>query len=372
MAKQLSSLDMHFLVKELKEMEGSRADQIYNYGHEEIYIQLHKSNVGKKILRAIIGKIIFITETKIIDETPSGFCMLLRKHLEGKFLDSIQQLESERILKFSFSSKDEKKSLYLEFLGKGNAVLCNSEDIILDCIIRHQFKDRNLAAKEKYKYPHMGYNLFELNEDMLADLLKKSGKDKIITCLATELGLGGTYSEEICLLAGIDKNTAPKNIDSKGISKILSLLKKLIGSKISPSIVYKDKEAIDVVPIGMEFYRNNEKKGFTSFNHALDEYFSSGLNFAKRKESPYTKKIEELKRIIGEQEISLKGLKEAEEEARNKGELIYTKYQVIQEILSEINKAKEKYSWEEIKSKLKGHKIVKDVDVKDKKVVVEV
>src|SRR3989338_1864318 len=101
MAKQLSALDMHFLIKELKEMEGSRVDQIYNYSHEEIYIQLHKSNVGKKILRVIIGKIIFITETKIIDETPSGFCMLLRKHLEGKFLDSIQQLESERILKFS-------------------------------------------------------------------------------------------------------------------------------------------------------------------------------------------------------------------------------------------------------------------------------
>ncbi len=372
MAKQLSSLDMHFLVKELKELEGSRVDQIYNNSYEEIYIQLHKSNVGKKILRVIIGKIIFITETKIIDETPSGFCMLLRKHLEGKFLDSIQQLESERILKFSFSSKDEKKTLYLEFLGKGNAVLCNNEDIIIDCIIRHKFKDRNLAAKEKYSYPHMGYNLFGLDENMLTDLLKKSGKDKVITCLATELGLGGTYSEEICLSAGIDKNITPKNIDDKDISKLLSSLKKLIGSKISPSIVYKDKEAIDVVPIGMELYNNNEKKGFTSFNEALDEYFSSGLNFTKRKESPYTKKIDELNRIIGEQEISLKGLKEAEEEARNKGEMIYTKYQVIREILNEINKAKEKYSWEEIKEKLKGHKIVKEVNLKDKTVVVEI
>ena len=45
---------------------------------------------------------------------------------------------------------------------------------------------------------------------------------------------------------------------------------------------------------------------------------------------------------------------------------------MIQEILSEINKAKEKYSWEEIKGKLKGHKIIKDVDVKDKKVVVDI
>ena len=42
MAKQLSSLDLHFLLKELKELEGSRADKIYNKGKEEIYIQFFK------------------------------------------------------------------------------------------------------------------------------------------------------------------------------------------------------------------------------------------------------------------------------------------------------------------------------------------
>ena len=59
MAKQLSTLDIHFLLKELKSLENSRVDRIYNSGKEEFYVQLHKSNIGKKILRVITGKAIF-------------------------------------------------------------------------------------------------------------------------------------------------------------------------------------------------------------------------------------------------------------------------------------------------------------------------
>ena len=64
MANQLSSLDIHFLIKELKTLEGSRVDRIYNSEKEEIYIQFHKSNVGKKVLRFIVGKAMFLTEKK--------------------------------------------------------------------------------------------------------------------------------------------------------------------------------------------------------------------------------------------------------------------------------------------------------------------
>ena len=67
---------------------------------------------------------------------------------------------------------------------------------------------------------------------------------------------------------------------------------------------------------------------------------------------------------IKETEIS------AEEESK-KAELIYNNYQLVNEILSEIKKARDKYSWSEIKEKLKGHKIIKEVDAKEKKIVVE-
>ena len=226
--KQISSLELYFLVKELKTLENSRVDKIYNNGKEEIYIQFHKGNVGKKILRIIVGKIIFLSMTKSVDEKPSGFCMFLRKHLEGKFLDSIEQLEPERILKFVFKSKEEIKKLYLEFLGKGNVILCNNDDIIIDCLIRHKFKDRSIIPKEKYKYPNMGYNLFNINKKDIDEWFKNSKKDKIVTSFAVELVLGGVYSEEVCLLSNIDKNNSPKKINNNEITEISNSIKKII------------------------------------------------------------------------------------------------------------------------------------------------
>ena len=57
---------------------------------------------------------------------------------------------------------------------------------------------------------------------------------------------------------------------------------------------------------------------------------------------------------------------------REKGEIIYNKYNIIKEVLDELDKASKKYSWKEIKEKLKGHKIIKEINEKDRKVVVEV
>lgn len=371
MPKQLSSLDMHFILNELKELEGSRADRIYSSGKEEIYIQLHKSNVGKKIIRVLIGKSIFAAEAKSIDENPSGFCMLLRKHLEGKFFDSIGQLEPERILKLTFKSKEESRILYIEFFGKGNLIMCNQDGIILDSLIHHRFKDRNVAPKEKYLYPIMAYNFFDISEKKLSELFKNSKKDKVVTSLAVELGLGGVYSEEACLEAGIDKGVKPLEITNAQIKKIVSKIKKLINGKSKAQIIYKDKQAIDVAPMELALYKDYEKKEFSSFSAALEHYFTHEAQLVK-KESPHTKKINEVMRIIGEQEAAINEMQAKEEEIRKNGEAIYNNYGLIKEILMELNKAKEKYSWEEIKEKLKGHKIVKEVNAKERKIIVEV
>lgn len=371
--KQISSLELYFSVKELKDLEVSRVDRVYNAGKEELFIQLHKSDIGKKILRIIIGKAMFLTETKNSDETPSGFCMLLRKHLEGKFLESIEQIKPERIAKLDFKSKEEKRFLYLEFFGKGNIILCDENNVIIDSLLRHKFKDRTIMPKEKYQYPSMQYNLFELKEKQLTELLKNSKKDKIVISLATELGLGGIYSEEICLLSNINKNNEPKQLDNKdAIIIIINSIKKIIDEKTNPKIVYKNKEAIDVIPIDFNSYKDYEKREFDSFNSALEYYFTNELKLIKKKESSYIKKINELKRITEEQQIVLNGLKVKEEENRKKGELIYYNYKLIKEILEEINKASKKYSWEDIREKLKGHKTIREINTEDRSVVIDV
>ena len=126
-----------------------------------------------------------------------------------------------------------------------------------------------------------------------------------------------------------------------------------------------------MAPINLEIYKDKIMKEFGSFSEALNQYFSVEMKIAPKKESKYARQIEELKRIIAEQKSTIANMREKESESREKAELIYSHYQEIKEIIDEIGKAKEKHSWEEIKKRLKGHKTIKEVDTKDKKITVE-
>lgn len=371
MKKQLSSLDLHFLLREFDILKDSRIDKIYQPEKNLLVFSLYKTNSGKKLLKINIGQSLFIAEEKEDYGEILGFGMFLRKHLDGYFLFSTEQIKPERIIKFSFKIKESKKYLYLEFFGKGNAVLCDENNIIINSLEHHEFKDRAIKPKIKYKYPIMKYNFFDLDKNSLADLLKNSKKENIVISLATELGFGGIYSEEICLSSNMDKKQKPQDVSEKQIQSVLSSIKKIVNKKIEPEVILWDNNLIDVVPFDLKYYDNeeNKKQKFSTFNEALSYFYSQ---FKEIKETEFDKKLKSLQRIIEEQKQTIEKLKEEEIELREKGELIYHKYNLIKEILDEINKASKKYPWKEIKEKLKEHKIVKEVNEKERKVGIEV
>src|SRR3989338_3120166 len=162
MKKQLSSLDLYFLLKELEILKDSRIGKIYQPEKNVLVFSLYKTNVGKKLLKIVVGQALYLAEEKEEYGEILGFGMLLRKHLDGYFLYDIEQLKPERIIKFSFKVKDSKKNLYIEFFGKGNAILCDENDIIINSLEHHEFKDRSVKPKIKYEYPIMKYNVFNL------------------------------------------------------------------------------------------------------------------------------------------------------------------------------------------------------------------
>ncbi|MBS3105465.1 NFACT family protein [Candidatus Woesearchaeota archaeon] len=370
MKKQLSSIDLHYLVKELQALKDSRIDKIYQPEKELIVFSLYKTNAGKRLLRIDIGKSIFIAEEKESYEEILGFGQFLRKHIDGYFLTEMEQINPERIIKLTFRAKEEKKFLYAEFFGKGNAILCDEHNVIMNALEHHDFRERSIKPKLKYVYPVMSYNLFELKEEDLAILLKNSKKDSLVTSLATELGLGGLYSEEVCLISNIDKSINPKNIDKKQAQLITNSIKKITNKKIEAFVVFDENNNVaDVIPFDFEFYKNNQKKSFPAFSEAVSFFFS---HFKEPKETEFDKKLKELQRIIESQQQTIRELRKEEHESRQKGELIYQNYQLIKEIIDELNKASKKHSWKEIKEKLKNHKTIKEVNEKERKVIVEI
>lgn len=368
MKKQLSSVDLHFLLQELEFLKGSRIDKIYQPEKFAIVLSLFKTNAGKKILKINVGQSIYFDEKEDYEEI-LGFGMALRKHLDRHFLLGITQVEPERILKFLFKSKDAEKCLYIEFFGKGNAILCDGSNTIINSLEHHEFRDRAVKPKLKYQYPVMKYNIFDLNKAQLEELLKNSKKGTVITSLAVELGLGGIYSEEACLLSNTDKNINPKDIDEDNLKSVLHAIEKIINKKIEAEVIFEKDNPVDAAPFDLEFYKNYDKKKFRSFSEALAFFYS---HFKEAKETAFDRKLKELNRIIEEQKQAIESLKEEEKESREKAEMVYHNYSMINEILEELNKASKKYSWKEIKEKLKGHRTIKELNEKERKVVVEI
>lgn len=369
MKTNITSLELHYLINELQFLIGSRIDNIYAPKNEELILQLHSSGEGKQILRIIPGKLLYLASEKQPAEEPSGFCMFLRKNLGNARLIRIQQLKPERIVEFLFE-KEDKKKLIVELFGKGNIVLCDKDEIVLSALIFHKWKDREIKAKMKYSYPKTEYTIFDLKLNDLKELFIKSG-ESLVKCLATELGLGGKYSEEVCLLSNINKNAKPSELNDKDIEKIFNSINKLVNNELKPLIIYPDREVKDIIPFELEIYKNLEKKELRTYNEAFDYYF---LNEFKE-EKPKTKQeieIERLKRRIKQQEETIKELINKESEERKKADSIYENYELINNLLKQLKKATEKNSLKEIEEKLKTNNLVKSFNPKDKTIEIEI
>ncbi|HLD87299.1 MAG TPA: NFACT family protein [Candidatus Nanoarchaeia archaeon] len=365
--KSLSSIDVHYLVQELKSLEGSRVDNIYQKA-EEFLIQMHKSGDGKKLLKIIVGKSLFLASLKDEMESLSGFCMLLRKYLGNAVLASLSQIEPERIVRLEFDSKAEKAILYLEFFGKGNVILCKEGDIIIDALTHHEFKDRKVEPKALYSWPKMGYNAYSMEQGYLSSLLSSTTRESLVKCIAIDLGFGGIYAEEACARASIDKGTKSSELSPDQARDLLLAIKGMTEGKANPVIYLREDKVIDVFPFPLQTLSGTDMKPFGTLSEALEHY---ALNVSTEKKTSYDAKLEEVSRIIESQRKNIAELEQEESENREKAEAIYSNYAKIAAILNELKEISRKHSWQDIKAKLKDHPLIKEVNPKEKSVVLE-
>lgn len=373
MKTQLSSLEIHYLVKELQILIDSKIDKIYHSSKTELILNFHSAKSGKQSLYINTPQTIYLTTYSPESKNPSEFCMFLRKHLNNTRLRKIQQLESERIIELTLESKETKYELIIEMFAKGNIIL-NKNSIILSAINYQKFKDRTIRPNIEYIYPKKEFNFLNLKLKDIKELLKKSDKESLVKCLAMDLGLGGVYAEEACYLAKLDKNLKSSELNRKKAEDLLKAINQLINKKSNPQILYKQDEVKDIIPIKLEFYKDLKQKEFKTYNEALNYYFSEEHEKQKllAKNQIHLEKIKKIEDIVKKQKQKIKQLEEQGKDYKRKAELIYEKYQLINEILEELKKARKKYSLNEIKTKLKNHKIIKDLNEKEKSILIEI
>ncbi|MBU0667090.1 MAG: NFACT family protein [Nanoarchaeota archaeon] len=308
----------------------------------------------------------FLTEYKEeFPENPPGYCTFLRKRLKNARIKSLKQKSFERILEIIFEAKESELILIVELFSKGNLLLCEEDYTIISPFKSQNWKDRTIRGRVKYEFPPSQTNTPKLSDEDFLQKIAASNKDSIVKTLAIDFGFGGLYSEEICFAAKIDKTK--KKFSKEELKRILKEAKELFSKKIKANICENE-----LLPFELKILQTKKKIFYESFNQAIDEELTTNkITELKSEEKKHKEgKKDKLKLILEQQTEKINGLETSALENQRKGEFIYENYSVLKDILVQLNFAKEKFSWKEIKEKLKGHKIIKDVNEKERKVTV--
>lgn len=352
----LTSLDLYFLLKELQAIKNAKIDKVFD-DDSKILFQLHLPGKGKHYLKIILPSTIFLTKHK--GSLKSGkFGINIRKHLKGTRIRAIEQVAFERIIKLTL----DELILYIELFSPGNIVLCRDNKIVM----AHTYKgfgSRVIRPNAEYEYPQRKFNFLNLKEKDLAELFQLSKKSSVVITLATELGLGGEYSEYLVEKAGIDKKKT--NLNEKELRRLFDAVEKI--KNLEPK-AYISKNKIRPIRV----VEPTDIK--SSFNEALDEALTEKIQKenAQAVVSKHEKKKSKITSIIKSQKKRIKGLEISIEENQKKAEKIYENYAELDPLLKEFSAIAKKHPMKEIKAKLKKHKQIKKIDENNKKIVVEI
>ena len=400
MKQEMTSADVAAMVAELTVGENTlldaKVEKIYQPDDNEIRINLFIRNKGRDNLVIESGKRFHMS--KYLKESPKvaqSFPMLLRKHIMGARITSIEQHEFDRIVKIGLLRGGEETVLIAELFSKGNIILTDKDGKIILPMKPVTFKDRRIRSGEIYELPKNQLNPMKTSIVEMKELFAASDRDAIRT-LANQFNLGGLYSEEVFRRCSVEKSKPANELTDEEIKIIFETISEMLGpiqiGSFSPRLVLKEKkgiektEAVDaenlkpknadsetaaaepenpafILPENMEIadvvaLDLMQNKGlpfveFKTFSEALDEAFGKTALKAvevKKEEVKQDKKLGIYERRLKQQTDTIEKFNREIEKNTKIAETIYSNYAFVESILNVLNNSRDKgYSWDDIK-----------------------
>ncbi len=351
----LTSLELRIVVNELKENYlNSKLAKIYLPKTRILRLELHRAGRGRSTLIVDSGVGMYLSKFNFENPTvPPAFAMFLRRHLLQATLKDVVQRGSERIVEFRFNTKNGTRFLICELFGKGNFILTDTKYVILNSAVIQSTKDRNIRKGENYAYPKQGFDILNLTRADFDKGLSKWKDHSIVKYLASGLGLGGRYSEEVCVRAEVDKAKKVGKFEDKDLTKVFDSVLKLITGFSSGNavVVMEDGKAVDALPFVLSAFKDSDIKEVGSFSEAVDLLFSEGRvsEVRKQKSSAFDKRLSKVENIVESQRKSVEMLKAKQADLKSTIEVVYRNYQYISKIVERLNNAREAgHSWPDI------------------------
>ena len=356
--KAMSNVDIFTISDELNNLlTGARVDKSFQPTKDIVVMRFHVAGTGRVDLVMQCGSRIHTSKYPLENPTnPPTFPMLLRKRVKGAHVVSVTQHNFDRVVEIKVK-KDKYYTIVVELFDKGNIILLDEDNNIILPLKRKHWSTRDISSKKEYVFPEeRGINPITVNEEEFKELFINTESD-VVRTLAVN-GFGSLYAEEIIERANetieIDKNTSNSELSEEQISALYNSLKDLFSilqnEEYKPQIV-KNGRKEDVVPLDLVKYEDFEKEVYENFNEACDEFYSKKVNTDIKdiKEKAWNKKVNKFEKRLRLQEETLDNFNKTIESSQYKGEIIYSNYTTIENVINVVNSAISKdYSFKEI------------------------
>ncbi|HEN4384409.1 TPA: NFACT family protein [Streptococcus agalactiae] len=179
---------LHHLTNELQEqIEKGRIQKVNQPFDHELVLTIRNNRRNYKLLLSahpVFGRIQTTEANFQNPQNPNTFTMIMRKYLQGAVIETIQQIENDRILEIIMSNKNEigdhiKATLVVEIMGKhSNIILIDKNEHKIIESIKHvgfsQNSYRTILPGSTYIAPPKtkAINPFDISDQTLFELLQ--------------------------------------------------------------------------------------------------------------------------------------------------------------------------------------------------------
>ena len=251
MKQTYNTHDIYAMVTELTSWIGYRVLNIYDIDSKTICIKFNSEKSEKKYLVIESGtKFYTLANFSATKDFPSSFCSKLRKHINNKRLESIEQVNLDRVIKLQFCIGELSFNIIGEFYASGNIIFTD-----------HQYKILNLVHTFTYNVNSNSNNnsnnnqIDEINtvdKDNCGDKDKSKNKDNCKDDTKIKVSVGQIYpfdyaTTNIELSVNSVKTMFESNlilIDKK--IKLKQFLSKLPIIKYSPNVLEHALKSINI------------------------------------------------------------------------------------------------------------------------------
>ncbi|WP_242246905.1 NFACT family protein [Bacillus cereus group sp. BfR-BA-01523] len=316
-------------------LQTGRISKIYQPSKYEVLLHIRANGKNQKLILSshpTYARMHLTNQNYNSPALPPMFCMLLRKHLEGGFIEKIEQIDLERIIQITVRSRNEigdesVKTLVIEIMGRhSNIILVDTKtNVILDSLKHVSLavnRHRTVYAGAEYVAPPAQHKvnplLIETEDDFIKPLDFLSGNmDKQL--VGAFMGISPLFAKEVVKKAGM--------ANEKALSEaFFSLQKPLLTHQYVPAMITANgKEFFYLFPLS---HLQGNEKTFSSVSELLDRFF-----FGKAERDRVKQQAHDLERFMqNEKTKNEKKLIKLEKTLQDAGKA--DKYQLFGELLT--------------------------------------